>query len=259
METQTHRDERTTDAPIFTAVEKSRRRSVLKLLIDEDATQSERDLATAVTAMERNIPVADVPSEATRSVHLDLRHAHLPVLADCGFVTIEPNERRVTPTDHIAFTDPRFRQVLALEGERVDTVIAGLANKRRRLLLAILRDRQEPISHTALVRRIIQRERGESERANAVVDDIDLALKHTHLPLLGNADIIEYDREADRIAYTDSPTLEHIVTIFHEPKHDVLRKVDGFFGGLLTSYRHATKRTSEPFSWPASWREPYHG
>ncbi|MFH5802131.1 hypothetical protein [Haladaptatus sp. CMAA 1911] len=259
MEAQTHRNGRTTDAPIFAALEKSRRRSILELLIDEDTPHFERDLATAVTAMERDIPVADVPSEATRSVHLDLHHDHLPILEDCGFVTIEPDKRRITPTDHIAFTDPRFRQVLSLEGEQVDSVIAGLANKRRRLLLAILRDRQEPISHTALARKITQRERGESERAKAVVDDITLALKHTHLPLLGNADIIEYNREADRVAYTESPTLEHIVTIFHEPKHDVLRKVDRFFGGLVTSYRHATKSPSEPFSWPASWREPYHG
>lgn len=256
METQEHPDKVKTDSPIFTAVQNSRRRSVLAILIDRSSELSLRELATTLAETDRNTPMVYDPSDDTQHIRIDLCHTHLPVLEDSGFVTWEPNEEVIATTDHAALSDPRFRRILDLGNEEVDNVFAGLANKRRRLLLAILRDKQEPVSRTTLARKIVQWER-EPQPTQAVFDDIMVSLLHTHLPKLGDAGIIEYDAEADRVAYAEDPVFERILAIFHGPDSPLLTKVDGFLGGLLTSYRKAS--TSEPFNWPTSWRAPYHG
>ncbi|WP_435156594.1 DUF7344 domain-containing protein [Haladaptatus sp. DFWS20] len=257
METQEHPDEVKTESPIFTALQNSRRRSVLAILIDRNSKLSLRELATTLTTRDRNIPVVYAPPDDTQRIRLDLRHTHLPVLEDCGFITWEPDEELITTTDHVALSDPRFRRILDLGNEEVDAVLAGLANNRRRLLLAILRDRQEPVSRTTLAREIIQWERGNLQPPQSTFDEIKISLLHTHLPKLGDAGIVEYDTEVDHVAYTGDPVFERILAIFHGPDSRLLKKVDGFLGGLLTSYRQAS--TSEPFDWPTSWRTPYHG
>ncbi len=77
--------------------------------------------------------------------------------------------------------------------------------------------------------------------------------------MLATAGIIDYNTKSGRVTYTANPALERIVTVFHEPDNRLVNKLDGFFGGLFTSYREASASTDDPFDWPSFWRDPHHG
>lgn len=257
MRNRTHA-ERETRNPLFTVLRTRRRRSILRHLLDR-TTLSERELALALAATERGLPTADVPNEEARDVRLEIRHSHLPVLEDHGLVTWERKEETVTATDHASLADSRFHRLLRVEGEGVDDVLVSLSNERRRLLLAILRDDSAPSSVRELAREIARRETGETSPSRATLDEIAVTLTHTHLPTLRSAAIVDYDAESGRAAYSEHPVLEELLAVLREPDDRLVDKLDGFFGGLLASYRRASEYTADPFDLPNFWSESHYG
>lgn len=248
-----------TQNPLFTVLGTSRRRAILRILRDRTTVISEHKLSLTLAAIEQELSVADVPNEEARDIRLDLRHSHLPLLEDSGLVNWKREEGTVATTDHVALTDPLFHRLLAVESTELDEVLSVLSNKRRRLLLAILRDDPTPLSRTALLQELARQETGETAPNQAVLDDIMVSLSHDHLPRLATAGIIDYDAETDHVAYIEHPELEELFTLLHKPDNRLVSKLDGFFGGLLTSYRQANKSSGDPIEWPNFWSESHHG
>lgn len=262
MEKQNRPMEPEVQHPMFAAVETSRRRATLAILLDRTAATDERELARLLTATEEGILVADVSEQDVQTNRLDLHHKQLPVLRNSGLVDWNEGAGTVTTTDHRALTDPRFRQLLETEEAGVDDVLFGLSDRRRRYLLSLLRDNWQnrtAMSRSILARRIARHETDTEEPDQSTLDEILLALTHIHLPMLAAADIVRYNPESGRVAYAGNPALERVVTIFNEPDNRLVSRLDGFFGGLLTSYQETGGGTGTSLDWPSFWRDPHHG
>ncbi|WP_455429444.1 DUF7344 domain-containing protein [Natronorubrum halophilum] len=71
----------------------------------------------------------------------------------------------------------------------------ALADRRRRRVCRYLESRQSPVSSGDVVSHLF----AESQHAGPSRQNLEITLRHTHLPLLHDANIIEYTRSADRI------------------------------------------------------------
>lgn len=80
---------------IFESLSHPRRRCVLYHLKDHGSSDV-ADLAALVAGWERGIPPADVPPETCGQVQADLRHVHLPKLADERLVEYDPRSHSVS-------------------------------------------------------------------------------------------------------------------------------------------------------------------
>jgi hypothetical protein len=247
--------ERETADPIFTAVRSDRRRSLLTLLA-RTPEMSERELARTITTVEHGAS-DETPTEAVENTRLDLHHIQLPLLEDTGFIEWERDDESITTTDHVALEDPRFQRLLRTEVPGIDDVLAELADTRQRLVLAVLRDENAPVSRTALAREVIRRENDGTDPTQAAVDATAIALHHKQLPTLSDAGIIDYDVETGRATYTNHPAVEELITILQKPDSRLIKRLNGFLEGLQTSYNQATESANDPFSTPSIWRAPY--
>ncbi|MFB6080208.1 MAG: hypothetical protein ABEJ81_04345 [Haloferacaceae archaeon] len=81
------------------------------------------------------------------------------------------------------------------EREFVDTLYRLLANQRRRRIVRLLAERSGSMTFGELVDGL--RAAGQTDR-----DRIALDLHHTHLPMLAEADVVESERDGDRVALT---------------------------------------------------------
>ena len=81
-----------------------RRRTVLTVLADGEATPSLEDLARAVLAEERGIPVDAVPEAELEDVTIGLCHSHLPAMDDAGVLEYDRTAGRVTYRGHPLLT-----------------------------------------------------------------------------------------------------------------------------------------------------------
>lgn len=85
-----------------------------------------------------------------------------------------------------------------------DTLYDVLADARRRAALRYLNARGTPVSTGDLAAEVAAGEHGVA--ADAVTDDqraeMDVVLRHVHLPKLHEAGIVAWDAETDRVALT---------------------------------------------------------
>ncbi|RBI58754.1 hypothetical protein DMJ13_25800 [halophilic archaeon] len=258
MEKQNEANESRVHDSLFTAVGTRQRRSILTTLLDRTSI-TERELALAHAATQQDTSMAEVPAETAENSWVELRHVHLPLLADTSLVAWDSEDNTVTTTDHVAFDDQQFQRLLELRNEEVDEALSGLSDGRRRRLLAILREHSTAMSKIALAREMVQQEQDKATVDQATVDATVMSLSHNHLPKLDDHDLVNYDSETERVAYVEHPGLETLTTLFHQPDNRFIGKFDNFLGGLLSTYTRASERTEDPFSWPASWSDPYYG
>ena len=259
IENQYRPNEPEGNSPIFTAVGTSRRRSILASLIDYPTAMSERGLALTLAKNGDEIPETDVSPENARRIRTDLYHKHLPLLEDSDLIEWNREGEIVQTTEHPVFEDPKFRQLVRMEGDGVDEALSELADSRRRVLLAIVRECKRSISKAALAREIIQREE-DTEPGQESVNEIVVALSHIHLPKLDGVDIIEYNPATERVAYMGHSGLEELILLFNRPTNSVVERLDGFLGGLLTTYTNASGNSmDDPLGWPSSWSHSHHG
>lgn len=70
----------------------SRRRSVTRVLTEQEAPVQLTTLAAAVATLEEE------PGEtAQNTIRLELHHKHLPMMEDVGILTYDPETKRVAP------------------------------------------------------------------------------------------------------------------------------------------------------------------
>lgn len=89
-----------------------------------------------------------------------------------------------------------------------DTVLALLADRRRRRVLDYLRDHgagsaslEELVSHLA------------GDDGSPARERLGLSLRHVHLPKLAEAGVLDYDREAGRVRYRPEERVERVLRV----------------------------------------------
>lgn len=86
---------------LFELLSHPRRRTVL-VALDRDDTVSVDELATRVVAIEEGISTGAVSPSETTHAHIDLRHVHLPAMANLDVVDYDHSSDRVTYRGHPA-------------------------------------------------------------------------------------------------------------------------------------------------------------
>ena len=188
------------------AVAAARRRQVLAVLQDRTAPVPERELATCIAAIEGEKPPVEVTSEEVASIRTDLHHVHLPRLEAASLVERDADGATVTTTGHPALDDPSFQQLVGADADDWDAVVASIASRRRRTVLAVLADREEPMACEDLAAAVHRRGR-HVDHPSTAVEDVRASLHHSHLPKLDDAGLVSYDADEGTAVYEGHPRL----------------------------------------------------
>lgn len=192
-------------SPLLAAVKSSRRRRILQILADRVSPVDEEELAIRLAAAERETSLQSVRDEEVQSLRADLRHHQLPMLEKVGLIARDGET--VTTTDHRVFEDRQTRQLIEAEDDGWDSVIDCLAAERRRIVLAVLEGRTEPMARADLAREVARRE-STGEPSDDEVKTVLVSLHHVHLPKLANAGLVEYNGTDEPVSYRGHPELE---------------------------------------------------
>lgn len=194
---------------ILASLGKTRRQHILGILGDRTSSIDLRELATNLAAEEQEQTLLDVTPDEVDAIQAALIHVHLPKLEDAGLVDWNQSAETVTTTNHPAISDPKFQQMVDIDAPGWEAVVDNLASKRRRIILATLKDADAALTRDELAQRVATR-----EHDAAVDDELDAAddlladLHHIHLPKLEQADLIFYDTATGTTVYTGHAALD---------------------------------------------------
>ncbi len=89
-----------------------------------------------------------------------------------------------------------------LPPEAVDAAFRLLADRRRRLLIEVVRAHDEALTLPDVAEEVAQRETGRSivDLSPEQVKEVYISLYHDHLPRLVDAGLLEYEQERDLVA-----------------------------------------------------------
>lgn len=192
---------------VLQTVSDRRRRQLLQILADRSSPVSVPELATNIAADERGKALVDVTPADVEAVETDLVHVQLPKLARADLVDWDRSAGTATTTKHPALADPKFQQMIATNAPDWDAVVRNLASKRRRVILAELKEHDGAISRADLAKQVRTRERDDETDDLKEMDDILTALHHIHLPSLEQAGLVAYDHDSGRVSYTGHEAL----------------------------------------------------
>lgn len=190
---------------VFEGLTSLRRRRILAILVDGSDPVEVTELARRLAAVEEGCLPTTVSDEATDELLIDLQHVQLPALVEAGLLDRDEGEETVVAADHPAFDDPAFRHLVESRGD-VDDVVDTLASERRRLVLAVLQARDEPVGRSALAREVAAYQRNES--SPSAVEEVEVTLHHVHLPKLEAVGLVERDAEAETVRYLRHPDVD---------------------------------------------------
>lgn len=173
----------------YDVIRHPRRIHLLDILDDSHTPLSLTALTTAVVETEGG----DVSNEQARhDVRVSLVHTHLPRLADAGVIEWD-TETGVKFVDEPPIDPTALSTLLALcDCERCDRLLESLAHPVRMRVVSLVDDHDRPVSIDTLASKLAARNvdsLSDPERAM-------LSLHHTHLPMLADAGIIEFDYES---------------------------------------------------------------
>ncbi|WP_276253546.1 DUF7344 domain-containing protein [Halomontanus rarus] len=204
--------QQTRDA-LFRCLANGHRRSLLGYVHERSPSGiAKSDLATWHAASVHEKALIEVTDSEHTCAHTELHHKHLPALEEAGLIEVDEHET-VTTADHPAFDDSSLVDSItdpeSVHDESLDALFDGLADSRRRVALSVLGQQYHPISLETLARDVAARESDTPERdvPQDYVDRIIVRFTHTHLPLLEDAGLVDYDTESDLVAYEGHPDL----------------------------------------------------
>lgn len=189
---------------VFDGLASRRRRRILAILLDGTDPVDVPELARRLAAVEEGRLPTTVSEAATESLLVDLRHVHLPILADVGLLDWDEVDRTVVAADHPAFDDPAFRNLVET-GADVGDVVDCLASEHRRLVVAILQEHDGSMSCSDLAREVAA---FQDDARGRTAEEVEISLHHTHLPKLADVGLVERDREAGTVAYRSHPEVD---------------------------------------------------
>ena len=248
-------DDRRAPNRVFQALAASTRREILALLLDSDSSLTVEEIAGNLTDSKQSSTSTSSTTDESL-LYTKLIHHHLPALDDAGLVQWTRDDAVVDTAPHQAFDDRRFRLLLEVEVDGLDTALSHLAIERRRVLLSLLRDSPTSLTQRDLAREILRSDDVDLEPDASAVEDVAASLYHVHLPSLHDASFIAYDPDAERAEYTAHPALEKVFTIIYTPSDSLVESYNGFFEGLETACNKLRRQTDSRAEWPHSWRDP---
>jgi len=201
---------------IVTSMTNRRRRWTLDLVRDRSRAVPTDELATHLAAMETGKQLFEVSEEEFRRELVGLRHTHLPTLSDADLVDWDEERDAVASSDHPVHDDPKFDRILDVEADDWDGVLESLADERRRIALSVLSAADGTVDRERLAASVAAREEcvSETEVPPRDAKDVLLSLHHVHLPKLDEAGLVEYDHEAEEVAYAGHPELNEEWLLF---------------------------------------------
>ncbi|AEH37450.1 DUF7344 domain-containing protein [Halopiger xanaduensis] len=91
---------------------------------------------------------------------------------------------------------------------RIDELLAALADVRRRYVLYYLRnEHQASLTETARQVAAWDCDRSPSAVRDETLEGVEIELYHVHLPMLEEADVLEYDERSEQLVFRDPPSL----------------------------------------------------
>ncbi|ADB63576.1 hypothetical protein Htur_4807 (plasmid) [Haloterrigena turkmenica DSM 5511] len=194
---------------ILQCLSNRRRRTVLNLLQNRTAPVSDEEVAIHLIAEEQEKRLVDVTEDEMQTCRIDLKQSQFPVLETAGLINWEREAETVITSNHPVLQNPTFTRVIETDWNGWDDVLANLMYKRRRLVLSVLTDYDNPLSRVALARELAAHEVDKEETLDsATIDAICADLHHVHLPKLVTAGLIEYDARSGAVSYRSHPVLE---------------------------------------------------
>lgn len=191
----------------------SRRRDLLDVVTERAPDGiGQRELATHLAARADDVDPESVSDEHRRRSHLACRHRDLPPLLETGL--LEERDGTLHVGDHWVRGDPVFEAVLTRgssdSSDDLDAVLTALADSRRRTTLAVLSERNRPVSTRLLARIVAAREadQNDQEPARDHLESVSVSLVHSHLPVLEEIGLVSWDAEAGRVAYVGTSAAE---------------------------------------------------
>ncbi|MFC7131753.1 MULTISPECIES: DUF7344 domain-containing protein [Salinibaculum] len=88
----------------------------------------------------------------------------------------------------------------------LDSVIGALTDHRRRGVLYVLSDRDEPTFVVDLAQKVALMDPGEDD-----IETILTELHHVHLPKLSRADLVTFDESANTVRYTGDERVDELL------------------------------------------------
>lgn len=209
---------------LFLALAHDRRRTILELLVRMSHAQPE-ELATHIAAKADDKTVMDVTRPEAERVLIDLEHVHLPLLEAASLVT--RTDGAVTTTEHPVYQDPKLQAIIENAAPDWDDVLAGLADKRRRIILTTLYRNEGPMDRTDLAVEVTRKVQSDSEES-LTVEDALLDLHHRHVPKLVDAGLVRYNIAEETVTYEGHPDLdeEWIVAGANDTPRAILSSAD---------------------------------
>lgn len=99
----------------------------------------------------------------------------------------------------------------------LDTVFESLANERRRYVLYHLRSTLDNVAtFTELRDAVASRESETGLPSQETVDRVAISLKHSHLPKLDDAGLIDYDVRTETIRYREETATKEFIHLAHD-------------------------------------------
>ncbi|MEY7849907.1 hypothetical protein AB7C87_12000 [Natrarchaeobius sp. A-rgal3] len=182
----------------------ARQCAVLRLVYERSSAGiSKTDLAYELAAVTNDKPPDDVTNPEYRREQVDCHHRLLPALIEVGL--LEESGDGIVTTDHPIFDTLVFEAIVEgrLDGleDDLETLIDALADSTRRLILTVLDERDRPIGVEPLARSLAARTNSTRKAiSDRRLERLRTALVHVHLPVLADADLVEYDVATDRIS-----------------------------------------------------------
>ncbi|KDE59297.1 hypothetical protein EL22_23355 [Halostagnicola sp. A56] len=203
-------DEKRLDATLEALADPVRRRLVAFVLEAPRSTRTAAELANRLEGID-GLPVASF-----ETLLLDLHHRHLPMLADAGVLSYDPETKRVDTAIGAATLEEKtpdaFESGLLehLEGldrnaDETDALFEALADPRRQRIVETLADRSHAVTVESIAMDLTREPNHGNTRSVAPGDwrHVMGAIVHTDLPLLEDASLIEYDPDESSVRYRD--------------------------------------------------------
>jgi DNA-binding transcriptional ArsR family regulator len=181
---------------VVEALAESRRRTVLEVLRRLTPTDPE-ELATQVIAAEDGKRLTGVSRSEVRTARLELRHRHLPKLADADLIEYA-DDGTVTLTSHSPFEVWEFLCTFESGSPDWNSLLAALETEDYRTVVSAIADAGLPTDRDALATKLS----GGAEEGTAdpeSVEEVALRLHHAKLPKLDAVGVLSYDAETGTI------------------------------------------------------------
>lgn len=176
-------------------------RETLQVLSARTGAIPTDELATHVAAAMAEKDIVDVTREERESIYSALVHSDLPGLVEAGLVEWDVDDQSVATTDHPAYRDRRFQEMLTDQAEDWDVLLRAIQSSQRREILSIL-DENGSMERRALARLAVAQREGTQpdDVPEQMVESVETQFHHVHIPLLQEAGLVVYDGSVARYA-----------------------------------------------------------